>query len=693
MNPNALQFLPSQVRQAPSEATASGGSGNQQRKKKPAKKEPPKQRNKKQAQNDNDKKPAAWKPKRKRTRKKKHDWKKELPEEALDPITLDPLTNLHYPPFALVTDDPIEIVPEWPVPETSEENRLKEQWKNVKEESRHYNLFDGRALAYYLVSELQFMDPLNRRELTRDEVVNLDNYLQRHNFKASVTAAYDKVQAGKEAINLQDEARELLNSLFSGTRGRAIAPTRGSTLRSQYQEHEDQTLRNRPLRNRSRAGTEASTGVLGGDGFMVVDDDLNPGLRSDATEHMTSEQLLETEYPQLAPPPVYVQYAADPRRQAGEAFPSLQSKVAEAPGSAPPRGPSKSLAKIACAVKQTDPEEQKRQFLARERAIRKAERSNIAFGGTYNPHLVVPSADSLLRPPTLQEDNDQFTESQLERNRRLIDAFQIRQTPKLGGWSRPVGQNLEEPATRYPDALIIQARERMNIILKVEKKWRAFLQDDKAASLPLNKMDRPTRSLVHEYSDYWRLHTESFDPEPNRYIHCVKMKDTKAPYPLLSEAVRTWRGPTVTSSDHPSTQTAGQKTSQKTREVLRDDTERQPLNLKPRSIDADSERQERPSALPLSGVETLRMNSEDVPINSRVEGLQSSERPKLELVPRTLPVERTKDELEAFQAAKQQKRRAERQEAKKQRDQEKAALEQRALAAAFDDEDDFVGGV
>eukprot|EP00978_Attheya_sp_CCMP212_P008100 scaffold18855_cov46-Attheya_sp.AAC.3 len=79
----------------------------------------------------------------------------------------------------------------------------------------------------------------------------------------------------------------------------------------------------------------------------------------------------------------------------------------------------------------------------------------------------------------------------------------------------------------------------MGDLLKLERRWKAFLVDDATASIPLRSMERPLRKFVHEYSDFWNLHTESFDPEPKRYIHCSKMRDTSMPHPLLSQAVQT----------------------------------------------------------------------------------------------------------------------------------------------------------
>ena len=67
---------------------------------------------------------------------------------------------------------------------TESENKAdtKRQVESAAETAgrRYYHLFDGQVLAYYLVSQLQFIDPLNRRDLTRAELKNLDAYLKRH---------------------------------------------------------------------------------------------------------------------------------------------------------------------------------------------------------------------------------------------------------------------------------------------------------------------------------------------------------------------------------------------------------------------------------------------------------------------------------------------------------------------------------
>ena len=65
----------------------------------------------------------------------------------VDPITLEPLKRLRYPPFGLRADD---VVSTW---------------------------FDGHVLATYLVSTGNFCHPLSRRELTREDCQALDAYL------------------------------------------------------------------------------------------------------------------------------------------------------------------------------------------------------------------------------------------------------------------------------------------------------------------------------------------------------------------------------------------------------------------------------------------------------------------------------------------------------------------------------------
>ena len=308
--------------------------------------------------------------------------------------------------------------------------------------------------------------------------------------------------------------------------------------------------------------------------------------------------------------------------------------------------PSKTLAKIAGAVKKTDPKELQREREALEVARKRALLSNLAFG--VNPMAInlagtpagLPSVPQALAMP------EEASEEKLQRNRALAEALGVQpatvRQQYSSGWARPTGGQVdlddfgnELNAAMYPESLILRAALKSGFVQKLEKKWLTFLADDSAASLPLNPMDRPTRTFVHEYSDFWKLKTESFDPEPKRYIHCVKMLDTRAPYPLLSEAARNWRGPQssqtgmISASDHASQQTAGQNT--KSREIPLP-PERKPLPLKPRSVTPSNE-----STPPMSSTGVPAIDNQP---NSRFDALFSGrERPKIELAKRTLPLE------------------------------------------------------
>ena len=68
-----------------------------------------------------------------------------------DPISLEPLRKLRYPPFKLPTDPSLA-------------HTTDSDW------------FDGHILANYLVSTASFVHPISRRDITREECVALDAY-------------------------------------------------------------------------------------------------------------------------------------------------------------------------------------------------------------------------------------------------------------------------------------------------------------------------------------------------------------------------------------------------------------------------------------------------------------------------------------------------------------------------------------
>lgn len=717
----------------------------------------------------------ATKKKKKKKKKRTFPWRQHIPPGTVDPISLDPLDALSYPPFALKITPPYEAIREWPIPlastttnttsdhveepsltssnnlgngrkratveedpnaENKKEERqkklLEEQWgmlntlrissndSNAKsnisncgsnskpkasqgergseqgEEEEHYHLFDGRVLAYYLVSQLQFIDPLNRRDLTRDEIVQLDAYLVRHNLSRKnnnygkqkqrganltndirVLEAYDargvtaslagvsgQSEIGRRDI-LQQEARVLLNAIFeanlvgNGSRDRSTrqnhsASAGGNELARQYAESQssnrnrnnrvnDMDAHRNHLRNNENGLEGDDLGIYAheGGGMLIIDDDFNPGLRGGGMNltmqdygsslvtglreqtdegyhaarlnpHWTARNHFNDGHPiadsQVNDPSsaavsttAISDEDADPNpstlwtsrniltrhshaaRVQADNFPALSetttttgnnlslatavakvSKTSSSSNNA--RVSSSTLSKIGNMVLKVSAKQLEKQRKAREIALYRAGLSiNSGFSSgitsSTNNHSFGEFPPPMTGTSEMHKGSDP-TEGQLTRNYEVASALGVKTSNIVPrrlntGWSRPTIKNNTKEKTSsstatdldlarvvYPDTLIIKARELVPELLKLERKWTTFLQDDTAASCPLKSMDRPMRKFTHEYSDFWNLHTESFDPEPKRYVHCVKLDETSAPFPLLSQAVRTWRGPT-----------------------------------------------------------------------------------------------------------------------------------------------------
>ena len=128
--------------------------------------------------------------------KRQKKWWKSLTDS--DPITMEPLSSMKYPPFELKV-------------ESTEADRPTVS---------HY--FDGKVLAHYIVSTGNFANPNNRQELTRSECTRLDEYLRENRLPAAnVTDAFDlrkicKVQTDAQSRmnTLQREASVVMRSLF-----------------------------------------------------------------------------------------------------------------------------------------------------------------------------------------------------------------------------------------------------------------------------------------------------------------------------------------------------------------------------------------------------------------------------------------------------------------------------------------------
>lgn len=694
--------------------------------------------------------------------RKKFPWRRHIPKGSLDPITLESLVSLPYPPFALAATEPYTPVKVWPEPEEtatpeSEEKQkhekvtaeewerrvIEQQWgqqaavlplaaekveskeeeENVPVKKRHYNLFDGRALAYYLVSQLQFIDPFNRRDLTREEIVNLEDYLVRHGFTdLNVLEAYDakgvtlskagsrgSTDEGRAAI-LQQEAQALLNNLFIGS----------NQLQRQYAASQRQP-RSSANSNRARRQETEDTGIYGTDdgAFLVIDDDENPGLRGQRVRDAPNTEGPIPAEISMAPNTLWtsnritqnLNYLA---RSRAHNFPALPTTTTTTSGSSTSKeaqqskGPSKSLQKITKVVVPTDPAQRKRQKEAREEAQRRAMMANLNFfaPGTQIYDNPETSSDGLLHVPSRTDVGP--TSGQILRNQAMASALgvvpaTVRHQQINSGWRRPTRElELDEfgnelNAAQYPDSLIEEARERMDQLLKLERRWKNFLADDRSATLPLKPMDKPLRTFVHHYSDFWHLHTESFDREPKRYINCVKLRDTCVPVPLLSDVAQKWRGPAPvvlpraprenTIEQKEPKQEAGQTTSSR---EFPPAPQREPLRLKPRTVQEDGQEKPREREFEVLEENPSSLPDGDTQLNNRFDSLFTGrERPKLQLAARTLP-----PELPPYQqpkkydvAAERERQQAEMAE-KARKEREEAERKAKILAYAFASSDE-----
>ncbi|KAJ1450948.1 hypothetical protein M885DRAFT_589750 [Pelagophyceae sp. CCMP2097] len=126
-------------------------------------------------------------------------WRDEDFSDVCDPISLEPLCELDYPPFLLTTG-------------------TVEHW------------FDGAVLAVYVVSSANFLNPMTREPLLREDCLALDDYLRNYGLddRPRVTTAYDllhsaNVQGGGhgEITAIRREATTILQSLFGFDRAEA----------------------------------------------------------------------------------------------------------------------------------------------------------------------------------------------------------------------------------------------------------------------------------------------------------------------------------------------------------------------------------------------------------------------------------------------------------------------------------------
>ena len=159
-------------------------------------------------------------------------WWIDLDDEC--PITLEPLSELPYPPFALT-----EVLAA--AAGGKDDGRHKEGRRRDDEGRCRHHYFDGLALAAFVVCRGAFVNPLTRVPLTYYDCVRLDDYLREHVYHrrgggnsddhASSLVGVDgrTVISVREAFALRDSIKVKVD----GGRGRGTDDARRRLLRAE----------------------------------------------------------------------------------------------------------------------------------------------------------------------------------------------------------------------------------------------------------------------------------------------------------------------------------------------------------------------------------------------------------------------------------------------------------------------------
>jgi hypothetical protein len=125
------------------------------------------------------------------TTNNKTAWWSSLTDEC--PITLEPLASLPYPPFVLSPSD------------GGGKKAGNGNINNTKPTNNNF-YFDGLALATYVVSQGNFVNPLTRQALSYDDCVLLDEYLCEHVYQGANYFLKEKISV-REAYALRDSIK------------------------------------------------------------------------------------------------------------------------------------------------------------------------------------------------------------------------------------------------------------------------------------------------------------------------------------------------------------------------------------------------------------------------------------------------------------------------------------------------------
>lgn len=451
--------------------------------------------------------------------------------DASDPITLDPLCELEYPPFELMR----ALGETYDVNETSTSTSNKKQINKTTNQSEDINvahLFDPSVLAEYVVKSKQFENPLNRVPMTEKDCQRLDAHLNNYKlpkfnvFRTFIDAKEERKRAAAERLARENETAEaaqrrveqlqseLAESLFMSLRARGA--------RAAAVEREGRGGRNSERRRQQHGAQPAVTGE---GGLVMVDDDQGMRGRTlvgasggDGWQWEDASHLLQvpTEaFPALGGGGTGAQMIRTlitsttqqtPRAGPG-AFPALST------GSVPVSSSGGSLWSAMASSAISTPVPTARRPIRVQSILRRTEEEQ-------------PQA--LPTGPSASGEDDPAA----ARRKQLAEAFGVRRPDE-----RPsvfAASALEQ----FTKELVKTARAFPGEIQKMEQQLERFVEGKKKKRISFDVAPRRIRAVGHALAKTYGCASCAYGNEPKRHIDVFRTDATSFPSMRLSDAVK-----------------------------------------------------------------------------------------------------------------------------------------------------------
>jgi hypothetical protein len=489
---------------------------------------------KKNSNNNKKKKPAA--PKKKKapnhttepaSTPSKGWWGKS---EEMDPITMEPISHLRYPPFELHADS------------GGTRQERKPGSAGDGDDSGGSNevvhLFDGKVLAQYIVSTGTFLNPNNRHELSRETCRRLDAYLRTHRLgKPVVTEAFDLSRlanisasgsSAERQAALRREAAALLGNMFQFNRytpGDAIMLGDNGGSEQQQQQSRAFTGTNQRARQRALDSGVAPSLVHEDGNFAVIDGDDWVSLQNHGGLDTMDFPGLDAVAPRPANPSSATArvWGNNPVRHGD--FPSLEE--AQSGGGSGNNSSSASVWAAASASGSTVRAapvaaiQRPAHVIMREAAEFSTARYSAGLGGSGSGGAAL---DDVANWRTSSSSAAYAASGSGGGNVRMM----------------PSATNVEELLCPYPPGMLSEARSfGLNWVVKLESRLYNFVVTNTTSrTMELGEMPANKRKFVHELChNYWALETASKYWDEHREIFVSRTSGAAPPEVSVVQAI------------------------------------------------------------------------------------------------------------------------------------------------------------